>query len=252
MSAARELLTDAYETSLQALQSPEQWWQVLILALAGLAAWLIARLLRKKITEHVADESSSAALARAELANRITLPTVLGLLCLLAAGVFRGSDFPHGMLFVAGELALALVAIQLLAAAMKRIIKPGPLLVTFDHIIPWIVWFAVAIHLLGWTEPLAGALDSIGIPLDPPHKIIRKKILVKISLQGIGQGFQWTVPVTKLHQANAVGQQKIIDPEPVPLGHMNDFVKTEALRLTPVIYKEGIVVGDTRDRHGFK
>jgi small-conductance mechanosensitive channel len=48
---------------------------------------------------------------------------------------------------------------------MKRIIKPGPLLVTFDHIIPWIVWFAVAMHLLGWTEPLAGALDSIGIPL---------------------------------------------------------------------------------------
>lgn len=165
MSAARELLTDAYETSLQALQSPEQWWQVLILALAGLVAWLIARLLRKKIAEHVADESSSAALARAELANRITLPTVLGLLCLLAAGVFRGSDFPHGMLFVAGELALALVAIQLLAAAMKRIIKPGPLLVTFDHIIPWIVWFAVAMHLLGWTEPLAGVLDSIGIPL---------------------------------------------------------------------------------------
>ena len=62
-------------------------------------------------------------------------------------------------------LALALAFIRLLVGVLKRALQPGPLLSASEQLITWTAWLVVAMYLLGWTGPVAAALDGIRIPI---------------------------------------------------------------------------------------
>lgn len=164
MTEGDDPVTGAVESLIERLQQADFWWQVAVVALAATAAWLAARLLVRAFGS-AAERRGSVATVAAALARRVTFLSLLGLLCIAAAAVRRGFDLPHGLAWSVGLLAFALAAIRLLLGVLKRVLRPGPLLVASEHVIAWFAWLLVAMYLLGWVDPVAAALDSIYIPV---------------------------------------------------------------------------------------
>lgn len=155
----------AQDKLLQALQSPDPWWQFLALAIAVAAAWLAARALQRRLARGKEEGATAPGATLGAAVNRLALPTLLGLACLPALALLRELGLPDGILESAAVLAFALAGIRLLAELTKRVLEPGPLLAASEHLISWTIWAVVALYLLGWIGPVAQLLDSIAIPL---------------------------------------------------------------------------------------
>lgn len=146
------------------LQEPDLWWQVGAVTLVGGAAWLAARAVTS-FFESRGTETGTTAQGAARLARRTLFLTLLGLGALAAAvGLFQ-LGLPYAIARTIALLALALAAIRLLVGMLKRALKPGPLLAASEHLIVWTAWILVAIHLLGWSVPIAAALDGVRLPI---------------------------------------------------------------------------------------
>lgn len=158
-------LGSARDKLLQALQSPDPWWQVLALAIAVAVAWLAARALQRRLKRGAEEAATAPGATLGAAVNRLALPTLLGLACLPALALLRELGLPDGILESAAVLAFALAGIRLLAELVKRVLEPGPLLAASEHLISWTIWAIVALYLLGWIGPVAQVLDSIAIPL---------------------------------------------------------------------------------------
>jgi small-conductance mechanosensitive channel len=157
-------VTRAFEAALEHMQQPDFWWQIGIVGLTLVAAWLAARLLVRAFGVGRTGERGAAELAAA-LARRVTFLVLFGLACLAAAAILRGIGLPHEVAWTVALLALALAAIRLLVGILKRVLQPGPLLAASEQLITWGAWVLVALYLLGWMEPVAAALESIRIPV---------------------------------------------------------------------------------------
>jgi len=152
------------ETTIVRLQEPDLWWQVGLVVLVGAAAWFAARALSRYFESRESDIGATAQVA-VSLARRTLLLTLLGLGCYLVAHGLSRLGLPHGFARTIALLALALAAIRLLVGMLKRALKPGPLLAASEHLIVWTAWILVAVHLLGWAEPIATALDGVRLPI---------------------------------------------------------------------------------------
>jgi small-conductance mechanosensitive channel len=147
------------------LQDPRYWWQIGIIALAAVLAWLVARTLKKHFAVSDQNEPYSAKAVVATLSSRIAFPALLGLESVAATAVMQRIGLPAGIAASVSILALALAAIRLVVEMLKRVLKPGPLLIASEHLITWFVWLMVVMYLLGWIGPVGAALDAIQIPL---------------------------------------------------------------------------------------
>ena len=164
MEEAREFLIYSYETLLAAAESPQHWWQLIWLAGALLIASVVARYAKGLWPSEAAPGAPASAVAAA-LARQLAFPAVLGTLCGLAAALLTQFGTPARVLAVVAALTLPFVAIRLLVESVKRILRPGPLLVASEHLISWSVWAVVVLYLLGWIGPVTAALDSIAFPI---------------------------------------------------------------------------------------
>jgi len=160
---------DSIGNALHALAEPATWWQGGVIAVSALAAWFAARAARRQLAARIAAGSDTSAGIAELLAHQVLLPASFGLACLVGAGLLERFGLPHQVASAAGVLALALTGIRLFADAVKRLVRPGPLLVAMVQAITWIVWIVVALYLLGWTSAVTDALDSIAIPLGRTH-----------------------------------------------------------------------------------
>lgn len=165
MNEQLQQLIEALEQAVVKLQQPEQWWQIAVIALSAMIAWLSARWLGKFLASDERSGLLTAYRGVTRLGRRVALPTLLGLLTLVAAAIMQRLGLPQAIASVVAVLALALAGIHLLVDLIKRVLKPGPLLVASEHLITWIAWVLVAMYLLDWIEPAAAALDSIAVPI---------------------------------------------------------------------------------------
>lgn len=164
MADGEDPVTGALEAVLARLQQPDFWWQIAVVGLAVLAAWLLARLLVRAFGAGATGDRGAAEVAAA-LARRVIFLVLLGLACLAAAAILRWLGLPYEVGWAIALLALALAAIRLLIGILKRVLQPGPLLSASEHLITWGAWLLVALYLLGWLEPVAAALEGIRVPL---------------------------------------------------------------------------------------
>ncbi len=153
-----------FAPTLARLQQLDYWWQLGVILVAAVLAWLLARALTRMFD---AGKAASLPTVRAatSLAPRIAFLTLFGLICTMAAAILQRLGLPHGIAWNAALLALALSAIRLLIGILKRVLNPGPLLAASVQLVAWTAWLLVAMYLLGWIEPVAVALDSIALPL---------------------------------------------------------------------------------------
>ncbi|HSN72767.1 MAG TPA: hypothetical protein VLT59_14725, partial [Steroidobacteraceae bacterium] len=144
MEEAREFVILSYQSLLEAARSPAQWWQLGLLLLAVLGAWLTARVARRAVP---AESASQATIVIASLTRQLAFPAMLGALCGLSAAVLSQFGFPARVVSVVAALTLPFVAIRLLVEAVKRILRPGPLLAASEQLISWSIWVVVVLYL---------------------------------------------------------------------------------------------------------
>jgi small-conductance mechanosensitive channel len=150
---------------LETLRDPGQAWQLLVLLVVFLLAWLVARAARRRLEPRLERrEGGLAELGRVAL-QRFALPATLSLGALAGMAVLGELGLAGGMLRIAAILASSLLAVRFAAYLLKHVLKPGPLLVASEHAITWAVWTLVAFALLGWLEPLKHALDAVAFTL---------------------------------------------------------------------------------------
>jgi small-conductance mechanosensitive channel len=165
MNEQLQRLVDAISELVARFQQPEQWWQIGVIALSVAVAWLVARTIAKFLAAGDRSGPLSAYSGVARLGTWVAFPTFLGVLALVAAAIMERLGLPQAVAWLVGILALVLAAIHLVIDVLKRVLKPGPLLVASEYLITWIAWVLVAMYLLDWIEPAASALDSIAIPI---------------------------------------------------------------------------------------
>lgn len=165
MNETWQALLEAIGRYYTQFQDPEQWWQIGVAVLAGALAWFATRALAQYFARIDRTGPITAYQRLMALGKRIAFPLLLGLLALIAASIMRRLSIPQAALSLVAILALALAIIHLAVDLLKRVLRPGPLLIASEHLITWLAWVLVAMYLLGWLEPAAAALDRITIPL---------------------------------------------------------------------------------------
>ncbi len=159
----QELLHNISE-SLKALLTPNSLLQLGAVAIAVLLAWWFGR-------QVVGTDRARAALAQSGFRARVTEMFLiasphLAALVLIAAfgGVLHAlkvrSHIVDLVITLAGLLLLIRVVVYLVRLSLGNRTKGWGSTITL------VVWVVLALHVLGWFEPLVQALDSVGIKTD--------------------------------------------------------------------------------------
>ncbi|MEW6025646.1 MAG: hypothetical protein AB1807_26310, partial [Pseudomonadota bacterium] len=143
------------------LLSPPFWWQVGVVALAAVGAWLVHRTLGHGLAAQAGDDADAYAvrhLARRTL-QRILFPLAMLLGVLAGRALLMRMDMPVGALDLAVPLLASLATIRLLVYFLRKAFRPGPAVKAWESLIATSVWLLVALHLLGWLPIVLEALD---------------------------------------------------------------------------------------------
>ncbi len=165
MNESPQLLQDILQLVASSMRNPGYWLEIAILLVVGTIAWLGARLVRRRFKASGPAEPGSIKDVLSALSERLFAPTVFGVLTLMAAGVLQAFAAPFTLVRSVAILALALAGVRLGIEVVKRVLRPGPLLMASEHVISWSVWIVVALYLVGWIDPITAALDDIAIPI---------------------------------------------------------------------------------------
>lgn len=147
------------------LRDPDFWWQVGIVGLAAVGAWLVHRTIGQSLAvraEAGTDDYAVRHLALKTL-QRILFPisTLLG----VSAGriLLEERGAPTGLLDVVIPLMLSLAGIRLLVYFVRKAFRPGPVVKAWENLIATSVWIVVALHLLGWLPVVLKGLDAMAM-----------------------------------------------------------------------------------------
>lgn len=140
--------------------------QVLLMAVAVVAAYLIHRYSHRMLTQRLTRENISAPRRLLlKTGQRLALP-ISGLFAVLVGKlVAYPLNVETPVLNIIAKLLLALAAIRLAVYALRVGIAPGPTLRAWEKVITTTVWLVVAVHLLGWLPALESMLDRLAISI---------------------------------------------------------------------------------------
>jgi small-conductance mechanosensitive channel len=145
--------------------------QVLLMAVAAAAAFLIHRYSHRMLTLRLAGEDIFW-LRRIllKIGQRLALPVSGLFVVLIGKLVFSRFGFPTPLLDVIAKLLLALAIIRIIVYALRVGIAPGPTLQAWEKVISTAIWVVVALHLVGWLPVLETALNQLAISIGD-HRI---------------------------------------------------------------------------------
>jgi len=137
-------------------------WQLAIIFVAVIAAWLVNGVLRNYVMRRAPEEHWKLAIGSI---NRMLFP--LSTLLFVLIGQFILSGWQHtGLLQLANRLFLAMAAIRLIVYFVRYLFSPGGWLKTLESIIGWSIWGLLAMHLTGVlpqiTQSLADMRFNVG------------------------------------------------------------------------------------------
>lgn len=146
---------------LEALLTPEALLQLAAIAIAILLAWWFGRQVRNTDRARAALVQTGFQARLAE-AVAIASPHFAALVIIAAWGgvlhAFKApSDLADLAITLAGLLLLIRVAVYLVRLSLGNRTKGWGNMITF------VIWAVLALHVLGWFDPLVQALDSVGV-----------------------------------------------------------------------------------------
>jgi len=141
-------------------------WQLLVIALAAVAAIIVRN--KMKHSGNTRDEgdveSRLRKMSRKGL-NRIQFPISMLMVTLIGKAILDHLDIGTPLLAIATPLLLSLAGIRVAAYILRKGFPPSPLLKASENIIASTIWLMVALHLLGWLPDVLAALDSLAFTL---------------------------------------------------------------------------------------
>jgi small-conductance mechanosensitive channel len=137
-------------------------WQIVIIALALLIAWQVARYLRHRLAASTvaADPERTMKISVGGM-NRELFP-VTALVLLLIGRWALASYQPVHLLNIAVPLVLAMVIIRAVVYLLRHTFAPGGLLRSWEMAISWLVWLGVALHVVGLLPAIGRLLEDTG------------------------------------------------------------------------------------------
>ncbi len=73
------------------------------------------------------------------------------------------------LLEIVAQLLLALAVVRMLVYGLRVGFVPSPALKAWEKVISTTVWAVVALHLVGWLQPVVGGMDRLAIKLGDAH-----------------------------------------------------------------------------------
>lgn len=145
-----------------ALATPAVLYQLGVLLVAALVAWVIYRLFARALRART-EASARAGLRRFTLrtVERVMLPISLLVGVLIGRGVLKSLHGSTTVLDIVVPLLLSLAAIRLLVYGLRKGFPVTPALKAWENIIASSIWVMVALHLLGWLPSVLEALDEL-------------------------------------------------------------------------------------------
>ncbi|MEN3160053.1 mechanosensitive ion channel domain-containing protein [Alkalimonas sp. NCh-2] len=150
---------------LESLVSPATWWQVVVLALAAVAASLFNRRIQTLLeTQASANQQGFRHIAVRSL-QRLLWPLTALAVVLPAKAVLDWYELPLQLLGVAVPILWALALIRFSIYLLRKAFTINPLLKSSESALSVLIWLGVVLHLLGWLPTVLGFLDSMALNL---------------------------------------------------------------------------------------
>ena len=149
--------------ALVAVQEPGLWAQLGVIVAGAAGAWLIHRYWGRYLGSLTSETRAGLRGDALATADRIIFPFSMLLVVLVMRSALEALAWPTQVLDLAVPLLLSLGLIRLAVFLLRRVLRPGPLLVAWEHSIGTAIWVLVALHLLGWLPGLLQALDGIAL-----------------------------------------------------------------------------------------
>ena len=155
-SEVGRLLTELFDD----LQRGVIVWQLVIVVLALLIAWQVARHLRRRLaTSIVATDPERTMRISIGGMNRELFPLTALVLMLIGRRALQNHQPVH-LLNIAVPLVLAMVIIRGVVYLLRHTFAPGGLLRSWEMAITWLVWMGVALHIVGLLPAIGGFLED--------------------------------------------------------------------------------------------
>ena len=152
-----QIFSQNFDTLLNQLGAPPGWAQLAIVAAGFLFAWLLARLVREKIPDHL---EPGAFKIGAGSVQRVVLP-LLALVFIWLGKIVFAKWHPALILGVALLLVASFALIRLSLYLLRHLFHVSPLLKASERAIAYIVWGVAALYLTGLLPEISAALDEV-------------------------------------------------------------------------------------------
>lgn len=113
--------------------------------------------------------------------SRFLVPLGALFLVLLARAALSTWQSVH-LLNLAVPLLLSMAIIQSTFFLLRSVVQPSPALKAVERVVSWMVWGAVALHILGYLDRLIAGMDAIGFTLGKQHISLYTALLGLITI----------------------------------------------------------------------
>ncbi len=152
------------EEYLASLYTITFWIQFALLAIFALVAGFIKRYWSIKFMTD-ADELKGPRKYLLNAVNKAVFPLSMMLMAMLARAVMHAFELTTIILSIAIPLLFSMGLIRLAVYTLRKGFTPSPAVKAMENLIVTIVWCAVALHIVGWLEPIREAMDSLAMNL---------------------------------------------------------------------------------------
>lgn len=154
------VLIDISRNLLAALGQPATWWQLLVLVLGTLLALLAGQQLQRRLRP---EQDENLSLREVHPAVLALMPLLLWLWLLAASALLGHLRIPTALLHYATLLVGALALIRIGIYVLRRSLSPGVPLQAWEGVLTLTIFALVALHVLGWLDPISAVLDEYAI-----------------------------------------------------------------------------------------
>lgn len=172
---------------LELLAQPAVQWQLGLIALSLVAAWLVYRACLGYLARALEGTASRWRRTLLGATRRLVFPLVLFLLVAAGRALLVVLEQPHEVADLAVALALSLAAVRLVIFLLEQALQPGPLLIASENVLATLIWVGVALYIVGWLSPLLAGLDSIALTFGEQRISLLSiiKVLAAVSLVAV-------------------------------------------------------------------
>jgi small-conductance mechanosensitive channel len=118
-----------------------------------------------------------------QTASRLLFPLVVLLIVFVASVALRLAGHVTGLLVIVANLLVALAVIRLLVYGLRVGFADGPALKAWERVISTTVWAVVALHLVGWLQPVLDTMEKLSVSVGDSH--ITLLMVVKLVLLSV-------------------------------------------------------------------